>query len=460
MGSFATENELPTAPEAPAAYTLNDAGRAAQFVDNHLDEVRYVPAFGRWLLWAGHHWQQDEDGGITRLAVKHSQQLIAAAATIANDAARREAVKEALAMGNAKRIQLTLELAKCDRRVVLSQNDIDSDPFLLGVQNGVVELRTGTFRAGRRDDLITKRAGVSYVPGATCPRWLTFISEVLGDDQALVAYVQKLMGYTLSGDVREHLFPFLYGSGKNGKSVFTETTLKLMGDYGQKAPQSILIASPNGREPTSEVARLHGMRLVVGSETEEGSRLAESRVKDLTGGDTLTGRFLYAEFFDFKPRFKLWMFGNHKPEIRGTDEGIWRRVRLIPFLVHFADHRQDPQLAAKLADELPGILQWAMDGARLWLSDGLKSPPRVNEASAEYREEEDTLADFLGDEVEDAPTGRIESGEMFLYYQAWAARNGIRYPLTLRSLTKQLRERGMRLTRTNGKRRWEGVSLK
>jgi putative DNA primase/helicase len=449
-----------TATDAPPSYTLNDAGRAAQFVDNHLEEIRYVPAFGRWLLWAGHHWQRDEDGGITRLAVKHSQRLIADAATISNDAARASAVKEALAMGNAQRIERTLELAKCDRRVVVSHHTLDGNPFLLGVQNGVVELRTGTFRAGRRDDLITKRAGVSYVPGATCPRWLAFIAEVLADDPALVSYVQKLMGYTLTGDVSAQLFPFLFGIGKNGKSVFTETLHALLGEYGQRAPASLLTASANGREPTNEIARLHGARLVIGSETEEGARLAESRVKDLTGGDTLTGRFLYAEAFDFKPCLKLWMFGNHKPEIRGTDEGIWRRVRLIPFLVQIPEERRDPHLPAKLADELPGILQWAMDGARLWLADGLKSPPCVTEASAEYRDEEDTLADFIGDEIENDPAERTDTGSMFERYQAWAGRNGLRYPLTLRTLTKRLRERGLRCTRTHGQRHWQGVALK
>ncbi len=456
---WAASNDLPTAP-APTSYTLNDAGRAAQFVDSHLDAMRYVPAFGRWLLWSGHHWQRDEDGGITRLAVLHSQRLIASAANILNETARASAVKEALAMGNAQRIERTLDLAKCDKRIVVSHNALDGNPFLLGVENGVIELRNGTFRAGRREDLITKRAGVSYVPGATCPRWQAFIAEVLGNDPALVSYVQKLVGYTLTGDVSAQLFPFLFGIGKNGKSVFTETLHTLLGEYGQRAPASLLTASNNGREPTNEIARLHGARLVIGSETEEGARLAESRVKDITGGDTLTGRFLYAEAFDFKPSLKLWMFGNHKPEIRGTDEGIWRRVRLIPFLVQIPEARRDPHLPAKLAEELPGILQWAMDGTKLWLSDGLKSPACVTEASGEYRDEEDTLADFIADEIEDDPNERTDTGGMFLRYQEWAVRNGLRYPITLRTLTKRLRERGMRLNRTNGQRHWQGVTLK
>ena len=233
----------------------------------------------------------------------------------------------------------------------------------------------------------------------------------------------------------------------------------MLGDYGQRASASLLTASPNGREPTNEIARLHGARLVVGSETEEGARLAESRVKDLTGGDTLTGRFLYAEAFDFCPVLKLWMFGNHKPEIRGTDDGIWRRVRLIPFTVQIAEASRDPHLPEKLATELPGILQWALEGTRRWLAHGLTVPSIVTEAGAEYRDEEDTLAHFIAEEIMRVANAKTSLSALFIRYQAWATRNGVRYPLPQRSLTKRMKERGFKQGRWP-ERCWEGVELK
>ena len=444
----------------PKRYTSNDAGRAEQFVDNHARDIRYVPAWDRWLIWCGHYWRPDADGAITRLAVSHSHQLIRAAAEISDHGVRAAAVKDALRMGDAQRIGRMLEIARCDARVVARHDQLDADPFLLGVQNGVVELRTGIFREGRREDLITKRAGTDYVEAAQCPRWLNFLGEVLAGDPLLISYVQCLVGYTLTGDVSAQCFPFLYGSGKNGKSVFTEVLQRVLGDYGQRAPASLLTASSNGREPTHEIARLHGARLVIGSETEEGSRLAESRVKDLTGGDTLTGRFLYAEPFDFRPCLKLWLFGNHKPAIRGTDDGIWRRVRLIPFIVQIPEDRRDPQLPKKLAEELPGILQWALQGTQDWLRDGLSAPNVVTEASAEYREEEDTLGDFITEKIVRVRDARTAFADMFAGYREWAERNGLRLQLPSRMLSKRLKERGFNLIKAHGGNFWEGVQLR
>lgn len=441
-------------------YTNNDAGRARRFIYDHRDSVRYVHAFERWLIWTGNHWQPDEDGGITRLAMEHSQRLIAEAAQIANRQAQFAAVKEALELGNVHRIERMLALAKCDQRIIVSRSALDSDPFLLGVPNGVIELRTGIFRKGLREDLVTKRAGAAYVPSATCPRWLAFLDEVLGGDAELIAYVQAFVGYTLTGDVSGQCFIFLFGYGKNGKSVFTEILQALLREYGQRAPQSLLTASHNGHEPRNEIARLHGARLVVGSETEEGARLAESRIKDLTGGDTLTGRLLYAEAFDFKARLKLWLFGNHKPEIRGTDDGIWRRVRLIPFTVKIPEARRDTQLQAKLTGELSGILNWALEGTRRFLASGLIAPQAVIAASADYRDEEDLLGDFIRDEIEHDPDSRIDTGDVFSRYKEWADRYGLRHPLNRRTLTKRLGEHGLRSVKTHGKNCWEGIALK
>ena len=447
-------------PHPVKEYVRNDAGRAERFVDAYANEIRFVPAWNRWLSWSGIYWRPDEDNGITRLAIRHSQKLICEASEITDLTHRERAVKDALDMGNGHQMHRMLDLAKCDSRIIARHTELDSAPFLLGVENGTIDLKTGEFKMGDRADLITKRAGTKFVKDATCPRWEAFLGEVFSNNAELASYIQKLVGYTLTGDVREQCFPFLFGRGKNGKSVFTEILQSLLGDYGQRATQGLLAESNNGREPTHEIARLHGARLVLGSETEEGARLAEGRVKNLTGGDTVSARFLYSNAFDFRPVLKLWMFGNHKPEIRGTDEGIWRRVRLIPFTVQIPEACRDAQLTEKLRAELPGILQWAIEGVRLWLASGLNAPAIVSEFSSEYRRAEDTLGEFLAEETECVQDTRTEVRRMFERYMAWATRNGIRAPLSQRGLAKRLIDRGLSRKRASSGNSWEGVSLR
>lgn len=448
------------ATPATKSYDQNDAGRATHFADDHERQIRFVPAWSRWLVWQEHYWRTDDDGAITRLAIEHSRHLIRVAAEVTDHAVRGASVRDALKMGNVQTIEKMLELARCDARIVVRHEQLDAEPYLLGVQNGVIDLRTGRFRDGRREDLITKRAGTEYVAEARCPRWVEFLTEVLDGDEALISYLQSLVGYTLTGDVSEQIFPFLFGTGKNGKSVFTGILQQLLGDYGQRASASLLVANPNGREPINEIARVHGARLVIGSETEEGARLAEARVKDLTGGDKITGRFLYAEAFDFYPVLKLWMFGNHKPEIRGCDDGIWRRVQLIPFTVQIPEARRDPHLPKKLAEELPGILQWALEGTRRWSDHGLKTPEVVTQASEEYRVDEDTLADFIDAEIELDPNAKSAPAELFLRYQRWAQSTGQRYPQSQRGLAKRLKERGFKQKAGHKGRFWAGIGLK
>ncbi|HEY3902065.1 MAG TPA: phage/plasmid primase, P4 family [Chthoniobacter sp.] len=451
-------NDLPVAGEG-TSYAANDTGRARRFIDHHIDHLRYVPKFGRWMVWEEHRWRLDEDGAITRLAVEHSQSLLAQASRIPETAQRELAVRQALSMGNLKHIRPMLELACADGRIVAPHLRLDADSWLLGVRNGVVDLRTGTFRAGRRSDLITKCAGTSYEESADCPRWRTFLEEIFAGDQERISYVQRAVGYSLTGEVTEQCFHFLYGAGKNGKSVFTEVLYRLFGEYAQRAASSLLTVAVNGREPMHEIARLRGARLVIGSEMEEGAWLAESRVKDMTGGDTLTGRCLYQEAFDFRPMLKLWMFGNHKPRIRGTDEGIWRRIRLIPFTVQIPEERRDPRLAAKLCEELPGILRWALEGVRAWQETGLQTPVIVSEAGAEYRSEEDSLGGFIADEIVHDRSERTNVADVFARYKNWAERVGLA-PMSQIKLGRRLVERGFQRAASDGERFWTGVTLK
>lgn len=447
---------------AMKAYPANDSGNAERFVDDHPSMFRYVKAWKNWVIWNGDRWAVDDSGEVFRLAQAHARSLLIAAALIKDEDRRKRESLAALKLGDAPKLKAMLEVAQSDRRVVAEPKIFDADPFLLGVENGVVELKPGLFRKGKQGDNITKTAGTMYDAEATCPVWEQFLSEVLNGNAELVTYVQKAVGYTLSGATSEQCFFFLHGSGSNGKSTFTETVQALLGDYGQRAPQSLFTASPNGREPTSEMARLLGARLVLGSETEEGAKLAESRVKDLTGGDKITARNLYESWFDFTPVLKLWLFGNHRPGIRGTDNGIWRRVRYLPFEVQIPEGRKDPALPSKLRDELPGILNWAMKGFLLWQREGLVMPECLKKACEEYRQEEDLLGDFLADRTIDRAGGRVSRQELFDSYRRWSDSQNIKYTKQAKGFYKSLREHPKfvgKETKANGIRYFEGLVL-
>jgi putative DNA primase/helicase len=254
---------------------------------------------------------------------------------------------------------------------------------------------------------------------------------------------------------------FLYGTGRNGKSTFTETLQALLGSYAQHAPAALFVADRHGREPEKEIARLVGSRLVIGSEIEEGAKLAESRVKDLTGQDTLTGRFLYSAPFDFKPTHKLWIFGNHKPDVAGNDLGIWQRMRLIPFSVQIEESKIDKRLPSKLVAELPGILNWAIDGCLAWQKKGLHTPNGVKAATDEYRDEEDELGEFIEDSCIVSPTAEVTRRELHHRYLEWARERGTKVPMKPKAFAKRLRSRAGIFDggKSGSNRVWAGITL-
>jgi len=454
------------APSGSAeSYSQNDAGRAKMFVDAFADRIRYVHTWKTWLVWETDRWRVDHTGAVERLAIELSQRKLAEAAQIlgldeANASAREQATRSALKLGNRVIISNFLELARCDRRVILDEAEIDANPWVIGALNGVVNLRSGNLEAYHRDTFITRSLNVNVDPAADCPRWKQFISEIF-DDAAVARFVQKAAGYSLTGLNTEHIFLFLYGIGANGKSTFCEVLQSIFGDYGMRASDSLLRFSANGREPEGPIAELFGKRLILGAETEEGARMNEKLIKDITGGDTLRGRRLYQHAFSFIPGATLWIYGNHRPEIRGNDDGIWRRVRLVPFSRQFTGRQRDQQLFSKLQAELPGILNWLVEGCLLWRHEGLRPPPAVLEAVRQYRTDEDLLADFLDEHVRTSSTGDTTQAELFECYLSWAQRDGIRYTLTKRNLARKLRERGFTDARaTGGVRCWRGVALK
>ena len=413
----------------------------------------------KWLLWDGVRWAPDEDGAVLRKAQEMPKLFLQEASEIDDLDRRKKAAGAAIAAGDKRKIEAMISLAQCQIGIAASPTLFDSDPLLLGVCNGVVDLRTGTFREARKEDYIIKQAGTAYDPSATCPTWEKFLSRVLAENAELISFIQRAVGYSLTASIVEQVLFFLYGTGQNGKSTFAEALKHLFGGYMIKAATALYTVDKHGKEPETEIARLVGKRLVTGSETEEGTRLAESRVKDISGGDTLTGRALYCPAFNFLPTHKLWIYGNHRPDVRGNDHGIWRRIKLIPFEVQIPDEEKDPELLQKLLKEMPGILNWVIKGCLEWQKSGLRTPRVVVEATAEYREEEDEIGEFLTQTCFQG--GRVERAALHTEYLRWAKTCGIKIPMRAKSFAKRIRVRdGIKeLPKSNGHRYWGGISV-
>ena len=444
-------------PQPRRGYNLTDLGNAERFVAHHGEDVRYCYPWRKWLVRTGARWERDDAGRVHRLA-KETVRSIYREASEAEDEERRKALaKHAAASESETRIRALVELAKSE--VPISPDELDADRWLLNVQNGTIDLRTGELREHRREDLITKLVPAEYDPNATAPTWEAFLERVLPGEE-LRGFVQRAAGYSATGDTSEQCMFIHHGPGANGKSTFQETVAAALGDYAMRTPTETLLVKRAGGVP-NDVARLKGARFVTASETEEGRRLAESLVKDLTGQDTISARFMWAEWFDFKPTHTLHLSTNHKPEIRGTDPAIWRRIRLIPWAVTIPPAEQDRKLAEKLRGELPGILAWIVRGCSAWLQEGLKAPGEVRQATKAYRAEMDVLAAFLADCCLRAEDEEAFAGELWGAWKRWCEESGEQAG-TQKRFGGQLAERGFlnhRDSRT-GRKMWSGLALR
>lgn len=340
--------------------------------------------------------------------------------------------------------------------MAVSLNQFDAAPMCLGVTNGVLDLRTRRLLPCTPNLLVSKRAAVAFDPAATCPRFRQFIEEVL-PDQSVCAFFQRWAGYLLTGSVDAQAFVFLHGSGRNGKSVLVELLAWLLGDYARKIPTEMLMAKnrdPNA--PAPEIVGLKGMRLVYTSETEDGQRIATARVKELTGGDRLTGRVPYAaKSIAFTPTHKLMMTGNHKPDIRDDSFGMWRRVLLVNFDVTIPEERLDYELAGKLRDEGAGILNWCLEGLRNREREGLNPPQIIKAATERYKTENDTLGEWFEEHLERGATFTVSKQDVYLAYSSWCKARG-HHPLSANKLGRRLAERGIK---NLDRRSYTGVRL-
>lgn len=437
---------------------VTDLTNAQRLVAQHGKDLRFCWPWGKWLVWDSTRWQEDDTAEVIRRAKKTVRAMYAEAEKISDDKDRENFIKSVLKSESKERLTAMIALAASESGIPVLPSELDNDPWLLNVKNGTIDLRTGELRPHKREDMLTKIAPIVYDPGAECPRWKQFLSEIMDGNQNLVNFLQRAAGLSLTGDTSEHVLFILYGTGRNGKSTFLNTLLEALGDYGMTAAPDLLMAKQGDRHPT-ELADLFGKRMVVSMETGEGRRLAEALIKQLTGGDRIKARRMREDFWEFDPTHKLWLATNHKPRVRGTDVAIWSRLKLIPFNVSFAG-REDKRLKEVLLTELPGILAWAVQGCLAWQQEGLGVPDEVAAATEMYKQEQDVLAAFLSDCCIINPLAKAAAKDLYQAYGSWCEETGEK-PISQKSFGLQLAEHGFNNQKsTHGRVFWFGIGLR
>lgn len=433
-----------------------DVANAKRFAADHGRRVRFTIERG-WFSWDGRRWAPDEKAVAVQALAK--QTALALFDEIRNSPDQKLAFAHARRSQSRQAIDAMVYLARSEPGIPARLTDFDADPMAFNCANGTLDLRTGKLRPHDPLDLITAMSPVVYDADATCKLFDVFLRQILNGDEALVAYLQRVIGYLLTGLTIEQVLHFFHGLGANGKSTLCEIILAIMGDYAIVCAPELVIAKRHAGIP-NDIARLRGVRVALMNETSQGSRFDEAKLKDLTGGDSLTGRFLHQEFFDFRPSHKLIIRGNHKPAITGTDEGIWRRLRLVPFTVQIPGAEQDKHLVEKLRAELPGILRWAVEGCLQWQREGLRPPACVLDAGDVYRAESDTLGRFIEERCEARSLAQIKSSAFFAAYQDFCQRAGERW-IPARDLPMEMQRRGFEHKRGGqGVRLYLGIELR
>lgn len=442
-----------------------DLANSERLVERHASDLRYVAATRQWHVWDGRRWRTDDTGEIERRAKDTARAIYREAEAATSAARRKELASHAVRSEAASKIAAMITLAQSDARLALRADDLDADPWLLNVANGTIDLRTGALRPHRREDLMTKLAPVAYDAAARLDLFDAFLFQTFGGDAELIRYVQKAAGYGLCGDTREEVIFIAHGPTGGGKTTLAEALRAALGDYAAAAdPETFLVSHRDGGAPRADIARLHGRRLVVGVEVDQGRHMAEGLVKQLTGGDTVVARHLYREHFEFRPQFKLWIFANDAPRVRDDDDAVWRRIRLVPFVHPVPREQRDPQLKITLRDPKfggPAVLAWAVAGCLLWQREGLGAPPVIESATRSYREAQDPVADFVAEccVVEDGAWATME--ELYAAYSLWAKAAGERHPLSKKGFSNRLERHGFAAAKgAKGVRIRRGIALR
>lgn len=403
-------------------YSLDDTGNAQRLHDAFGDGLRYSYVDKKWLYYKDGKWNYDNIGYHRAVADASVELIEKERVNYEDDDDKLKAFEKHLKRSRSFTGKTNM-LREAEHYSPLLPSMMDRKKHYLNCKNGIFDLKTGKFMPHCKEEYITKITRCAYDPEtAEAPQWNKFLNDIFDGDRDLIRYIQKAVGYSLTGSTAEQCAFFLFGTGKNGKSTFLEIIRSIMGDYATNIqPQTIMVRSNSGNSPNSDIARLKGARLVTSVEPNEGMRIDEGLLKQLTGDDVVTARKLFGDEFEFKPEFKLWMATNHKPIIRGTDTGIWRRIHLIPFTVQIPEDKADRHLKYKLAKEIEGIFRWAVEGCMLWQKEGLRMPKAVLDAVREYKHEMDVISAFFDACCHEG--GEVKASQLYAVYSKWADEN-------------------------------------
>ena len=439
------------------SFPCTDLGNAERLAHHYSNQLKYCHPWSKWVVWDGVKWSEDATGKINQLAKKTVRKIYDEAKQMQDDDKRRAIAKHAISSESNGRIKSMVSLAQSELPV--RPEKFDQNRFLLNCKNGTIDLSTGKLNPHDKNNFITKVAPVIYDPSATCPQWEKFLNRIMDNNQDLIRFLQRAIGYSLTGDVSEQCFFIFWGKGDNGKTTFIRAISNILRDYSQHTPIDTLVIKKKGAA-SNDVARLKGSRFVTAAESEKGDRLAENLIKQLTGDDTISARFLYQETFEFEAEHKLFLATNNKPIIAGNDHAIWRRIRLIPFQVTITEEEKDRRLPEKLKAEYSGILNWAIKGCLEWQNYGLGTPAEVTQATNEYRNEMDLLNNFIQECCIEGKDLNVPSSNLYHAYAKYCEENA-EYQLKQTSFGRKLSEKGFKSKQLGKKRTrsWIGLNL-
>jgi len=437
---------------------FTDSTNAMRLIKLHGRDIRYNAAWKKWVVWNGKFWEMDEGNVLVHeKGLDMVRNIYDDLLKTADYRERIDIEKAAMMSESVRRRKAFVEAATWVKALRVKTEELDPNPWLLNVKNGTVDILSGEFMKHKQEDMITKIANVEYDPKADCPMWKQFVREIMDYKADIIKFLQTAAGWSLSGDISEQTMFILYGTGANGKSTFLNTIMYLLGDYATATPTETFMKK-SGDNYSNDVARLRGTRFVTTTEVEQGRRMSEPLIKKITGNDEMTARFLYGEFFNFKPTFKIFMATNHKPVIKGTDHGIWRRIKLIPFTQRIPEEKQDKHLELKLREEASGILNWLLEGMAIWRQERLKTPKAVLFATDEYRGEMDVIGNFIKEKCDQKKELTITIKKLYKAYSDWCEENN-EHPVSERFFTLRLKEMGFEQSRNSAERFWVGVGL-
>lgn len=436
---------------------LTDIGNAERFIEQHKDGLKFCRQQKSWLCWTGKRWQVDRAGIVFEKAKETAKSIEYEISPDQDKELKDEIAAHCKRSQSWSRLKAMINLAQSVPEIHVDVSELDSDPMKLNCENGTYDLKTGDLLPHQKDDLITKSIGIEYNDKAECPLWLGFLDKIMAGKESLINYLQLIVGYCLTGSIKEQCLFIFNGFGANGKSTFLEIIRKMLGDYALHTPATTLLT--NNMTIRNDLARLKSSRFVSAVEIGIGKKLNEALTKELTGGDPITSRFLFREYFEQTPTFKLFIAANYKPEIQGMDHGIWRRIRLIPFHVVLKDEEIDRDLPKKLEAELPGILAWAVRGCLEWQKNGLAMPDDVQSATAEYKEDSDIISKFIEDYCEQTSDVRVSIKNLYDNFKSWAEENADEI-MAKKTFGHLLRLRGFKQGKSDGLRYWIGIAIK